>query len=206
MGHAGCMSLAPNKILGAFGNAGVVISDRSDVADEVMSLRDGGKEIAPSPTGYRSPMPWSIHYRREGVNERPDEIQAAVLRVKLTALEDSVEKRRAIARKYDEAFRSLNISIPVSANHVRHAYRAYTILVEHRDELVYHLAERGIETAVYYAPPLHLQAPYRYLGHSLGDFPVAEEVSERMLSLPIHPTMSNEQIEYVIDAVTTAVN
>lgn len=201
MGEAGCMSLAPNKILGAFGNAGVVISDRSDVVEEVRSLRNYGKEITFRQGSDRSIVPQRTDYRNEGFNERLDEIQAAVLRVKLSVLEETVEKRRAIAKKYDEGFQSLNMALPSPADDVRHAYRAYTVLVDDRDRLARHLAERDIETAVYYAPPLHLQPPYSYLHHRKGDFPIAEDVAEKMLSFPIYPTMSNEQIEEVIDSV-----
>jgi dTDP-4-amino-4,6-dideoxygalactose transaminase len=200
MGDAGCFSFAPNKILGAFGNAGIVLTDRDDVADEVLSLRNYGKE----PTPKQVPQP--TDYRHEGFNERLEEIQAAVLRVKLPAVEKALERRARIAQKYYEAFRPLDITIPDPPDHCRHAYRAYTILVDDRDELARFLAEQDIETAVYYAPPLHLQVPYRHLGYQKGDFPVTEKVAETMLSLPIHPTLSSEQIDYVIELVTTAVN
>jgi dTDP-4-amino-4,6-dideoxygalactose transaminase len=200
MGDAGCFSMAPNKILGAIGNAGIIVTDRDDVAEELRSLRNYGKEAA------SREVPWSTLYRREGLNERLEEIQAAVLRVKLPALEKTLERRRHIARKYQEGFRSLNVVTPHPADHVRHAYRAYTILVDERDGLARFLAERDIETAVYYAPPLHVQAPYRHLPYEKGDFPVVEEIAERMLSLPIHPTLSNEQIDYVIETVAAAVS
>jgi dTDP-4-amino-4,6-dideoxygalactose transaminase len=200
MGDAGCFSFAPNKILSAFGNAGIVVTDRRDVAEDVRSLRNYGKE----PTPKR--VPTSTDYRHEGFNERLEEIQAAVLRVKLPAVDKALERRMRIAHTYDESFRSLKLGIPMPADHVRHGYRAYTILVDERDDLARFLADQGIETAVYYAPPLHLQVPYRHLPYKKGDFPIAEEIAERMLSLPIHPTLSSEQIEYVIESVTAAVN
>ncbi len=201
MGDAGFMSLAPNKILGGLGNAGVVVTDRSDLAEKLLSLRDDGKANSIYHHVDRSHKPRLVEYECQGFNERPDEIQAAVLRVKLNGLEDNIERRRAIAAKYGDRLQSLNVTLPEPPDDVRHAYRAYTILVENRDGLADHLEERGIETAVYYAPPLHLQRPYRSMNHRKGDFPITEEVAEKMLSLPVHPTLSDEQIEFVIDAV-----
>ena len=117
-------------------------------------------------------------------------------------LPDALARRRAIAAQYGEVFRALEVAIPsTTADAPPHVHRAYTILVDYRDHLVRHLADRDVETAIYYAPPLHLQPAYRYLNHARGDFPVAEDVAGRMLSLPIHPTMSDGQVEYVVDAV-----
>ncbi len=201
MGDAGFMSLAPNKILGGLGNAGVVITDRSDLAEKLVSLRDDGKANSVYHHVDKSRIRRLVEYECEGFNERPDEIQAAVLRVKLTGLEESIERRRAIAWKYDKGLQSSSVALPAPSDDTRHAYRAYTILAENRDGLADHLEGRGVETAVYYAPPLHLQRPYLHMNHRKGDFPVAEEVADKMLSLPIHPTLSDEQIEFVIGAV-----
>jgi dTDP-4-amino-4,6-dideoxygalactose transaminase len=201
MGDAGFMSLAPNKVLGGLGNGGVVVTDRNDLAEKLVSLRDDGKANSVYHDADRRRRRRLVEYEYEGFNERPDEIQAAVLRVKLTGLEKSIERRRAIARKYDEGLQPSNVTRPAPMGGIRHAYRAYTILVENRDGLADYLEERGVETAVYYAPPLHLQRPYHYMNHRQGDFPIAEEIAETMLSLPIHPTISDAQIEFVIETV-----
>ena len=197
LGDVGCMSLNSRKILSAIGDAGIVVTNRDRLADEVRSLRNYGEETA---HGERA-LPPRLELRHEGFNAKLDEIQAAVLRVKLAVLPEALAKRRAIARQYDEGLRRLDVTRPCASQDARHAYRAYTIRVENRDRLARHLADRGIETVAYYVPPLHLQPAYRYLGHARGDFPVAEEAAETMLSLPIHPTMSDQQVTYVVDAI-----
>ena len=201
MGDAGCLSMNSRKILNAFGDAGAVVTSREDVASAIRSLRDYGK--APSRKGWHLGR---IELVREGFNSRLDEIQAAVLSVKLSSLEDALGRRRTIAARYDEGLAGSSVRSPVVRAHTRHAYRAYTVLVdslESRDSLARHLEAREIQTAAYYVPPLHLQPAYEYLGHERGDFPEAERVAETMLSLPIHPTLSEEQVDYVVESVTS---
>ncbi len=197
LGDIGCMSLNSRKTLSAIGEAGIVITNRHALADEVRSLRNYGEETAPAPSAF----PARLAFRHEGYNAKLDELQAAVLRVKLAALPDALAMRRAIAARYDEGFRGWPVTLAQASENAGHAYRAYTIHVERRDDLARHLASRDIETMAYYVPPLHLQPAYRYLGHALGDFPAAEEAADTMLSLPIHPTMSSEQVDVVVDAV-----
>jgi dTDP-4-amino-4,6-dideoxygalactose transaminase len=130
-----------------------------------------------------------------------DEIQAAILRAKLPFLDEDNARRREIAGRYDEAFRDLPLA--------RHSLRPGAVAAPHlypvrtpsRDALRSHLSSRGIETGIHYPLPLHLQPAYAFLGHARGDFPVSEEASETLLSLPLYPTLSAEQVEAVISAV-----
>jgi dTDP-4-amino-4,6-dideoxygalactose transaminase len=200
MGDAGCFSMNSRKILSAFGDAGVVVTRRGDMATTIRSLRDYGKKRS----ARRASMLEAVEFVFEGFNARLDEIQAAVLRVKLATIGERLMRRRTIAARYDAAFESLPLKVPPSSSDCRHAYRAYTIRLgsrEDRDGLANNLSDRSIDTAIYYAPPLHLQPAYRYLGHRPGDFPVAEKAAETMLSIPIHPTLSDDQVAYVIEAV-----
>lgn len=203
LGDAGCLSMNSRKILSAFGDAGAVITNRDDIAETVASLRDYGKDRRPDFEGP-SVGPGHASFSRIGFNARLDELQAAVLGIKMTRLEPSLARRREIAATYDDAFRRLPISFPQTHEETAHAYRAYTIVTEHsavRARLIEYLAAKDIDSAVYYAPPLHLQPALASLGHRKGDFPVAEAVGETMLSLPIHPTMSEGMTRHVVRVV-----
>lgn len=200
-GDVGCFSLAPSKILGGFGDGGVVTTDDAQIAQELRVLRNYGHSLDMSREfwGFLGVDRWEIV--REGYNERLDEIQAAVVRVKLARVEDRIEARRQVAARLDEALAELPIRLPSEALNARHVFRAYTILLDDRDDARAFLATRGISTRLYYDPPLHLQPAYRHLGYRSGSFPVAEWASERMLSLPIFPTMSTGQVERVAAAM-----
>ncbi len=199
LGDAGCLSLNSRKILSAFGDGGVVITNRKDIFDKVRSLRNYGKNN----TSINQKFLGESEFLYEGFNERLDEIQAAVLRVKLKTLPKMLQKRASIANRYNNAFRSLPIAIPIPTINTHHAYRAYTILVDQdRDALIQHLSKSNIDVATYYTPPLHLQPAYKYLGHQPGDFPITEKVSQTMLSIPVHPMMTETEVSYVIRAIT----
>ena len=205
IGDVTCFSLAPTKILGAYGDAGIVVTDRQDIADRIRVLGNYGHSLkmdenAKSALGVQV---WELV--AEGFNERLDPLQAAVLRAKLPTLDDRIARRRAAARKYDRLLAGLNVVTPFEAEHVKHVYRAYTILVHNRDRVRAHLASKGISSRIYYIPPLHLQPAYDHLGLRLGDFPVTERTSAAMLSLPLFPEITDEQIEEVVAALQQAV-
>ena len=204
IGAVGCFSFAPGKILGAYGDAGAVTTDDPALADRLRVLRNYGH--APSMvdgTGStRFDGPWQIV--AEGLNERLDSLQAAVLLAKLPTLDARIAARRRVATRYDDGLAGLPILLPPRAEG-RHVFRAYTVLVDNRDEVRGRLAATGIETRVYYAPPVHLQPAYSHLGLGPGSFPVAESVAERMLSLPIFPEMTDEQVDRVIEALRIVV-
>ncbi len=200
-GTAGCFSFAPSKILGGFGDGGIVTTNDDRIAQELRILRNYGHSLDMSGDlwGLLGVDEWEIV--REGYNERLDEIQAAILRVKLARLEERIEARRQAASWLDEALAELSIRLPSEAPNGRHVFRAYTILLDDRDRVREFLAARGISTRVYYNPPLHLQPAFRHLGYRFGAFPAAERTAERMLSLPIYPTMNTRQVDRVAAAL-----
>jgi UDP-2-acetamido-2-deoxy-ribo-hexuluronate aminotransferase len=137
----------------------------------------------------------------EGVNERLDALQAALLAAKLPTLETRIAARREHARRYGELLAGSPIVPPLEAPRARHVYFAYTVLVDERERLRDHLASRGIASRLYYNPPLHLQPAFERLGLGTGSFPIAEATAARMLALPVHPYLTDAEIERVAAAV-----
>ena len=205
LGDVVCFSLAATKILGAYGDAGIVTTNDGQVADQIRVLcnyghdpeMEGGEEGG---GGFRY---WK--FVAEGFNERLDALQAAILRAKLPTLDERIEKRRRVAQRYNELLAKLDVVTPYEASHVKHVYRAYAILVENRDQVREHLTSKGIATHIYYMPPLHFQPVYERLGFGPGDFPVAEAIAARALCLPIFPEIADGQIEAVVAALEECV-
>jgi dTDP-4-amino-4,6-dideoxygalactose transaminase len=185
VGHATALSFYPTKNLGAFGDGGIVLCSDEEIARRVRQLRVHGADGG------------AYFYKVPGYCSRLDEIQAAILRVKLPHLESWNERRRQNAHRYMELLRETQAVLPVTAPGNLHTYHQFTIRHRQRDALQAYLRERGIATAVYYPLPLHLQEAYRCLGHQRGDFPHAERAAEEVLSLPVHPELREEQIDYV---------
>ena len=187
-GDAGCFSFFPSKNLGGFGDGGMIVSSDKALIERVKKLRVHGSQQQ------------YIH-EETGYNSRLDSIQAAVLRVKLKKLDSWLERRRFIAGLYDKAFSSGNIRVPEVPEWNTHTYHQYTIAVEDRDGLLKYLNDRGIAARVYYPVPLHLQPCYRDSGYAPGSFPVSERMSEKVLSLPVYPELTDEKIDYIIRTV-----
>ena len=189
LGDAGCVSFYPTKNLGAYGDAGMVVTNSAELAARIRSLRNHGQ------TGkYLSSEP--------GWNSRLDEIQAAILRVKLRHLSNWQRARQAHAAEYHRLLSAIpGVMPPLAPEGFEHVYHQYTIRVEKRDALQRYLADRKIESTVYYPYPLHLQPLYSPLGHQAGDFPHAERAAQEVLSLPMYPELRNEQIARVVEAV-----
>lgn len=187
-GRAAAFSFYPTKNLGAYGDGGAVATGNALVADHVKRLRQYG---------------WTRRdfSESEGRNSRLDEVQAAILRVKLFTLDDENARRRAIAARYDASFRELPVTLLSIREGAVPARHLYVIRTDRREALRQFLVARGVETAVHYPVPLHLQPAYAFLGHRRGDFPVSERASETVLSLPIHPSLSEEQVDLVVAAV-----
>ncbi len=188
LASAAAFSFYPTKNLGAYGDGGAVASDDPEVARRVERLRQYG---------------WS---RRdfsevEGRNSRMDEIQAAILRAKLPFLEEDNARRREIAARYDSAFSELPLVRLAARPGTTSAPHLYPVRTPARDALARHLAAQGVETAIHYPLPLHLQPAYAFLEGRRGDFPASEEACETILSLPLYPRMSDEQVEAVTSGV-----
>ena len=190
MGQLGCLSFYPSKNLGAYGDAGMIVTDSEELAARLRLLRDHGQARK-----YVS--------EEQGWNSRLDEIQAAVLRVKLRHLESWKAARQAHAAEYNTLLGQIpGVSTPAVPEGSEHVYHQYTIRV--RERVQRNLAARGIATTVYYPVPLHLQPLYAALGYKRGDLPESERASGEVLSLPMYPELRPDQIARVADAVAAA--
>ena len=189
-GEMGCYSFYPTKNLGAAGDGGMIVTSDARLATRLRSLRVHGSERR-------------YYHEEVGMNSRLDELQAAILRVKFERLEEWNQARRRHAAHYDGTLDAA-VRVPAAAPEGSHIYHQYVIRVHNRDELRRSLAERGIETAIYYPLALHLQTCFAYLGHKAGDFPEAEAAAREVLSLPMYPELTDEAREYVAGAVLEA--
>jgi dTDP-4-amino-4,6-dideoxygalactose transaminase len=189
-GDLACFSFYPTKNLGAFGDAGMVTTNDPDLAERVTVLRQQG-----SRTRY--------YHDVLGFNSRLDEMQAALLRVKLRYLDDWQARRRQIAAHYDQLLGNLGVETPFVRPGVTHVYHQYTIRVARRDDLHEFLREHGVGSMIYYPLPLHLQEMYRDLGYAEGSLPVSEQAGCEVLSLPVYPELVEEQIQAVAEAIGT---
>jgi dTDP-4-amino-4,6-dideoxygalactose transaminase len=189
LGDAACLSFYPTKNLGACGDAGMVVSNSPDLAARIRTLRNHGQTAK-----YSSSEP--------GWNSRLDELQAAILRVKLRHLSNWQRARISNAAEYTRLLQQIpGVMPPFVPEGFEHVFHQYTIRIERRDALQRHLADRKIGSTVYYPYPLHLQPLYASLGHKPGDFPHAERAAQEVLSLPMYPELRKEQIARVVEAV-----
>ena len=204
-GDIGCFSLAPSKILGAYGDAGVVATSDPEIARRLRVLRNYGhaEDMVLDERNLRGFAHWRV--LEEGMNERLDELQAALLNAKLPTLEGRIAARREHARRYGERLAGSAVEPPHVAPRVRHVFFAYTVLVDERERLRDHLASHGVASRLYYNPPLHLQPAFARLGLGPGSFPVAESTAARMLALPVHPYLAEADVDRVAAAVLDGV-
>lgn len=188
MGVMGCFSFYPGKNLGALGEGGAVVCNDPHLARQLQMLRDHG-----SVRKYEHSFP--------GYNLRMEGLQGGFLAVKLRHLDEDNDRRRAAAQHYRHLLDGSDIVVPAVMPEAKHVYHLYVIQAQDRETLKKQLSESGVETGLHYPVPLHLQNAYAHLGHKAGDFPVAESLSQRILSLPMFPTITREQIEYVCSVV-----
>jgi dTDP-4-amino-4,6-dideoxygalactose transaminase len=191
-GDIGCLSFFPTKNLGAFGDAGMCVTNDAALAERREILRvHGGK-----PKYYHAFI---------GGNFRIDELQAAVLNIKLKHLDAWSAGRQRNAAYYDAAFARArvedSVQTPYAAPGVRHIYNQYVIRTRDRDALRSHLAAAGVGTEIYYPVPLHLQRCFAYLEHHSGEFPHSERAAAETLALPIYPELAEAQLQYVVDTI-----
>lgn len=192
MGDVGCLSFFPSKNLGGYGDGGMIVTDSEAMYRQLTSLRAHG-----SIKKYFS--------EEQGWNSRLDEIQAAVLRVKLRHLDDWAGGRGAAAARYDRLLRGVNrVTVPGRSSFGTHVFHQYTIRVPRRDAVQNTLNKMGVSTMVYYPVPIHLQPIYSGLGYRPGSFPVTETACQQVLSLPMFPELSETQAEYVVTALASA--
>ena len=186
MGVAGCFSFYPGKNLGAFGEAGAVVTSDENLMKTMQMLRDHGQER-------------KYHHAVVGWNGRMDGIQGAVLRVKLKRLAEGNRARRAHARLYHELLAAQpNVVLPSEAKDRTHVYHVFAVRVPDRDRVMKSLSDRGIGCGVHYPVPIHLQPAYKSLGYKPGDFPIAEQCANEFLSLPMFPEMTDVQVKEVV--------
>ncbi|MCA1413380.1 DegT/DnrJ/EryC1/StrS family aminotransferase [Bradyrhizobium sp. NBAIM20] len=191
IGDLGCFSFYPGKNLGAFGEGGALVTDRIEFARRVSLLRDWGQEAK-----YDHAIP--------GYNYRMDEIQSAVLNVKLDHIERWTEARRSLAKRYDALLADLPLARPRPPAHARHVYHVYAVRSERRDEALALLRDAGIGAGIHYPVPVHLQRAYAELRYRAGDLPVTEMLARDFLSLPIYPELLPEQAGEVVATLRRA--
>jgi dTDP-4-amino-4,6-dideoxygalactose transaminase len=190
-GVAGCFSFYPGKNLGAYGEGGAVVTNDEAIARRVRLLRDHGSER-------------KYHHEIVGYNFRLEGIQGAVLGVKLKHLDRWNDLRREHAARYTELLRESGLTLPREMDYARHIYHLYVVQSDERDALQKALGEAGVQTGIHYPISVHLQPAYASLGHKAGDFPEAERQAGRVLSLPMYPELTDEQIAQVSEAIMSA--
>ncbi len=187
-GDAAAFSFYPTKNLGAAGDGGMVVTNRPDVAERLHQLRQYG---------------WVKRYISQvrGVNSRLDEVQAAILRIKLRYLDQWNERRRELAAVYTTLLPQPHLALPQVVGNVGHAYHLYVVRVKEREALLMYLRERGVGAQVHYPMPVHLQPAYADLGLGPGSLPETERAAAEVLSLPLYPEMSEEAVTRVVEAI-----
>lgn len=193
-GDAGCLSFFPSKVLGAYGDGGMVVTNSQEIADKLRMLRNhGGRE--------------KYYHLISGFNSRLDELQAAILRVKLRHLDGWIDQRRQKAMLYSQFFDRIDeVGLPYVSPGSYHIFNYYTIRLKsskfYRDNLQKHLSDQGIATAIYYPLSLHLQDVYRNLGYRIGDLPESEQAQDEVLSLPMYPELSDDHIARIARTIS----
>jgi dTDP-4-amino-4,6-dideoxygalactose transaminase len=190
LGDLGCFSFYPGKNLGAYGEGGMVVTNSSEYARAVRLLRNWGEEE-------------KYQHTLKGYNYRLEELQGAILRVKMHHLETWINSRRALAARYTELLAGSTAVPPTEMPHARHVYHIYAVRVLARDAMRQALHARGIQTGIHYPIPVHLQAAYADLGYGPGDFPCAEQAACEVLSLPMYPELPEPALSCIAECFNT---
>ena len=191
LGHMGCFSFYPGKNLGAYGDAGGLITDDDGLAAELRLLRNHGQDPQRK-----------FNYRGIGYNHRMDGFQGAVLQVKLPYLDTWNKRRRRVADRYNEGLKDVDaLILPAEAEYAYHVYHLYVVRVSGREEFGAELKREGISTAVQYPYALHLTDAYAHLGYKEGALPVTEKACQEIISLPLYPDLLDQQVDYVVEKV-----
>lgn len=187
-GISGCFSFYPTKNLGAFGDAGAVVTDDEAFADKLRMMRNYGSKV-------------KYHNEIEGVNSRLDEMQAALLRVKLSHLRELNDERKVLAQRYNAGIVNPEVQLPLLRDGAESIYHQYVVRCASRDSLQKALEQSGIQTQIHYPIPPHLAGCYASLGHKRGEFPLTERYADEVLSLPIYTGMTQDEQDYVIEQI-----
>jgi dTDP-4-amino-4,6-dideoxygalactose transaminase len=194
IGDVGCFSFFPGKNLGAYGDGGIIVTNNKKIAKKISMLRDHGRTEK------------YIH-QIEGVNSRLDELQAAILRVKLKYLDKWNKLRQRNAKIYDKLFNDISgMKTPKIINKAKPVYYFYVIRIKNRDKLREKLKKAGVSTGIHYPVPLHLQPAYKHLNYKKGDFPVAEKIAKEILSLPVYSELTVNQIQFIVNLIKKLVS
>ena len=184
LGDISTTSFFPAKPLGCFGDGGAVFTNDDTLAEKIKSLRVHGQSKR-------------YHHQHIGMGGRMDTLQAAVLNVKLKYYEKDLKLRQEVAEKYTKALEGKDIALPLVEDSATSAWAQYSVRIQDRDDVQVKLKEQGIPTAVHYPMPLHLQECFEYLGYKKGDFPIAEQISNEIMSFPMNPYLNEEEIAYI---------
>lgn len=187
-GDIGCFSFYPTKNLGAFGDAGAIVTNNEKIAAKIRMLRNYGSKV-------------KYHNELSGVNSRLDEIQAALLRTKLTHITELTKERKKIAESYLVGINNPNIILPEIRTGAEHVYHQFVVRTKNRDKFKVYLSDNGIDTVIHYPIPPHLAECYIDLGYKCGEYPIAENYANEVLSLPMFNGMTDGEVEYVIKKV-----
>lgn len=190
-GSLNATSFYPGKNIGALGDAGAITGNNLELIQKVRVLRNYGSEK-------------KYYNEIKGYNSRLDELQAAILSVKLSYIEEWTQQRVNIAKRYNQELENVgDLILPYTATNSIHVYHIYLIRTKRRDALLNFLVENGVGALVHYPIPPHLQKAYEELGYKLGDFPIAEEIAETCLSIPLYPGLSGEEVDFIIKTIKT---
>ena len=188
IGDAAAFSFYPTKNLGCFGDGGVVVTDSDETYKKALALRTFGEEGK------------HVHVM-EGFNSRLDSLQAALLMRKLPLLDSWNEKRRSLAEAYREGLKGTPLILPEEAPWTRHVYHLFVVRSERRDALRTYLSEKGVTTLIHYPTAIHLQKVYDHLGYGKGSFPISEKIISEIITLPMYPSLTREEILYTCDVI-----
>jgi dTDP-4-amino-4,6-dideoxygalactose transaminase len=186
IGYVGCFSFYPSKNLGCFGDGGAIVTNDEQLAEKVKTYRNYGSQK---------------RYFNEivGTNSRLDELQAGLLRVKLTFMDELTQEREALAQRLLNEVKNPLIELPLVDSDCTHVWHLFVIKTNHRDALMAHLSSNEIQSLIHYPIPPHLQEAYLELGYKKGDFPICEQLANQVLTLPLYNGMTKEELDYLID-------
>lgn len=218
LGDVACFSFFPTKNLGCFGDGGMITTNDDDLATIIRALKVHGSgengmkayailndeevEVVEQNSGDNTVYnPLKYYNYLIGHNSRLDEIQAAILKIKLKHLDEYTENRRSISHGYIEALKDTSLVMPTETEGGKHVFHLFILQSENREEIESKLKEKGIATGTYYKVPMHLQKAFNDLGYKKGDFPNAEYLSERTFAIPLFPEMNDEEREYIINSI-----